>query len=95
MRTGLCECAGLFRIGESAEEGVGQRDGVDVRCVRILGDCGVDPEAERELHLLAGCERLLVEVKQAVLWKYLPTVSGVTLYSATPVMGVLASLRAV
>src|ERR1700722_11299978 len=30
--------------------------------------------------------------KQAVLWKYFPTVSGVTLYSATPVTGVLARL---
>ena len=30
--------------------------------------------------------------KQAVLWKYFPTVSGVTLYSATPVTGVLRQI---
>ncbi len=33
--------------------------------------------------------------KHAVLWKYFPTVSGVTLYSAMPVTGVPASVRAV
>src|SRR5271165_1399303 len=63
MRTGLRERTGSCRVLEGSEKSIGEGDGVDVRGVRVLGDLGIDPEAERELHPLAGGKRLLVEAE--------------------------------
>ena len=47
----------------------------------------IDPEADRELHLLVGARVCSLKQKHAVLWKYRPILSGVTLYTAMPVTG--------
>src|SRR6185369_5543489 len=63
MLTSLRKCTGLGGIVECAEKRVGQSDGTNVSRVRILGDRRIDPEAEWELHLLAGRQSLLVEAE--------------------------------
>ena len=68
---------------------------MDVRGVGILGDLRIDPEAKREFLLLAGGERLLIEAEASGLVEGLAHLIGRHIYSATPVIGVPASFRAV
>ena len=63
MRAGLGQGAAALGVVERAEEGVGQGDRADIGGVRVGRDGRVDPEAERELHVLPGGKDLFIEAE--------------------------------
>src|SRR5262247_2745744 len=59
-----------------AEEGVGQRDDLDVGGVRIVADLGIDEEGDRQIRALARLQRMLREAEALDLVEVLAGVEG-------------------